>query len=109
MARIEKITTGFLSGNLFQEAGYDEIASADNYQAALIAALEAEFPDAAIEVRYQRASGALPSPLKTAIEFADNAGDWQDEQRAQEQVEAIQQQVFEQFDWAVEATEGDEA
>lgn len=106
MATVTKISTGFLSGNLFNDTGYDEAASADNYAHLLRNALEDAFPDAEISVVYQRASGELPYACKTQVYFYTDTPDHQEEKRIIETVEQIMGDVYERFDeWAIKETE----
>ena len=69
MTHIEKITTGFLSGNLFADDGYDEAASADNYASLLHSALVATYPGVAIEVVFQRSQRCHATRLQDARVF----------------------------------------
>jgi hypothetical protein len=61
-----EITTGFLTGNLWD--GIDP----DAYAAALTKHLETVYPDARVRVMYQRGEGSVPFPLRTAVYAGDD-------------------------------------
>lgn len=96
---IYRITTGFLTGNLFSETdGIDIEASISKYHSALTSALQDEFPDASIDVRYQNASGCLPFGLQTHVECdpEDN------EEDLIERVDSLKGTVYSAFElWVV--------
>ena len=104
MAQVTKIHTGFLSGNLFQDPGYDEVASADNYAALLHTVLTDAYPDVEIEVVYQRASGATPYDCKTQIYFENDETDDEEEARILTHLDQLAGDIYtDRFhDWAVE-------
>ena len=106
-----KISTGFLAGNLFAESGddrgtYDVDASAARYAEMCREALEASFPGAEVEVRYElRASGATPLPLQTLVTDPEGVdyrpGDYGRGGRIAGRVEEVCGQVWESWEWVV--------
>jgi hypothetical protein len=103
---VERITTGFLIGNLFSdETGIDVDASVRALDAALTEALEAEFPGAEITVGYQNASGALPHNLQTHVYLACAEPNFAEEERIADRVNSITERVFERGDWVMEREE----
>lgn len=111
MAKITKISTGFLSGNLIDgwddQDQYDEDASAKLYAEMLTKALSEAYPGVEIEVNWQGgAVGCKPRTLNTDIEWSDwiddngvvaedwnpNEGEWVDE---------ICSRIWEGQDWVI--------
>src|SRR5690606_26221687 len=73
-------------------------------------ALEASFPGAEVEVRYElRASGATPIPLQTLVTDSEGVhyrpGDYGRGGRIAERVEEVCGQVWESWEWVVYETE----
>ena len=101
-----QITTGFLAGNIlagdYSEHGINEDASITRYQEMLTAAIQAAYPAASVEVRYQDAEGSLPHDLKTHVYMdPDEPGDSNEEDRITEHVNSLCAQVWEAFNWVV--------
>jgi len=64
--KIISITAGFLAGNLFE--GTDPV----HYANSLREHLERAYPGAEVEIPWQaNTSGAIPQPLKTAVQTDD--------------------------------------
>ena len=109
MNNIKCIHVGFLTGNLIQENGIDEGASARKYAEMIENALRKSFKNCEIEIDWQNASGALPEPLRTRITtmdneiFFDNGVDpWHS---VIQDVEEICGRVWQDGGWIVEETE----
>lgn len=104
-ARITKITTGVLAGNLFDEEGYDECASAGNYAALVHRMLTEAFPGVNIEVRIQCGRGATPFELKPHAWWeGDDAEGLALEEDILVDVDRIMLRAYNAFDeWVVEA------
>lgn len=80
---ITKITTGFLSGNLFDGwdmDGINEDASVRKYAEAFEAKLRANYPDAEVEVDWQDGGGVEPHSLLTRVYFDDEVDEWRESQ-----------------------------
>ena len=110
-AKIERITTGFLTGNLFGSdvENVDQDASATKYYTLLIEELEKQYPDIEVEVNCQDAEGCVPSTLKTHVYFEDEDADdcFEVEESVILNIDEIQGAVWErQEEWLV-YTEGE--
>lgn len=101
------ITTGFYTADLFHgwESSdielYNEADSAERYADLVKAAIQREYPEANVEVRYQfGATGCLPSNLQTRVNDVDVAGSGEDALDA-ERVDDIGGRVYAEFEWCV--------
>jgi predicted nucleic acid-binding Zn-ribbon protein len=111
------VSMQILSGNMFNESGYDELQSAKNYaelaEEQFREAIEEEYPDAeiSIDIDVQAASGARRD-LEVFIEDGESEEQFFDETESlRSTLEAINVDIYEkQWDeWAVEEDEEDEA
>lgn len=94
---IEKITTGIQTGDLIaNEDGLDVDASINKYAEMVQSALDAEFPDAEVDVIVENSSGSTPWNLQTHVYLRDEPDvedDFDGYKRAQEFCEGVSMRV----------------
>lgn len=96
---IERITTGFLTGNLFEHLhGQRALDAAERFAGILGERIKATYPDAVVEVRYEEGSGEVPKELETRA----YGGSPDEREAAIQHVNGLIENIYTMHDWHAE-------
>jgi hypothetical protein len=101
-----KVTTGFLTGNLFSKIAKEKLekididASVDHFARLLKNTLQAEYPGAEIEILYEPGEGPLPYHLRTHVRFSPTT-DWAETDYSAEYINALHDDICREYQWII--------